>query len=89
MMFEAKGYETLTTALYPKGDKYITSDAVFGVKTSLMCDLVEVKDEQRSKELGFKSGAPFWELKRDFILQTVEEAKVEKQKSLPNYYKTV
>lgn len=86
MMLKAKDYETLTTALYPKGDKYITSDAVFGVKTSLMCDLIEIKDEERSKQLGFALGAPFWEIKRDFILQTVEEAQAQKQKSLPHFY---
>jgi protocatechuate 3,4-dioxygenase beta subunit len=32
----APGYEGLTTALYFKGDPYLTSDAVFGVKSSLI-----------------------------------------------------
>ena len=36
MMFVKGGYNTLTTALYPDGDEYITSDAVFGVKKSLV-----------------------------------------------------
>lgn len=35
-MIEAPGYVKLTTALYPDGDPYMTSDAVFGVKKSLV-----------------------------------------------------
>lgn len=33
---QAAGYESLTMALYWKDDPYITSDSVFGVKTSLL-----------------------------------------------------
>ena len=36
LMFEAPGYRKLTTALYPEGDEFIASDAVFGVKKSLV-----------------------------------------------------
>lgn len=36
LMIIAPGYTTLTTALYPKGDEYLSSDAVFGVKKSLV-----------------------------------------------------
>jgi protocatechuate 3,4-dioxygenase beta subunit len=32
----APGYETLITSLFFKGDPYLTSDAVFGVKSSLI-----------------------------------------------------
>jgi len=35
-MFEAPGYEKLVTHLFVKGDKYLNSDAVFGVKDSLV-----------------------------------------------------
>ena len=35
-MFEALGYEKLVTHLFVKGDKYLNSDAVFGVKDSLV-----------------------------------------------------
>lgn len=35
-MVEAPGYRKLTTAFYPEGDTYIESDAVFGVKKSLV-----------------------------------------------------
>ncbi len=33
---QAGGFETLVTALYPRGDKFLGSDAVFGVKSSLV-----------------------------------------------------
>ena len=36
MMIEAPGFRKLTTALYPEGDAYLTSDPVFGVKKSLV-----------------------------------------------------
>lgn len=36
LMVEAPGYHKLTTALYPEGDKWLSSDAVFGVKKSLV-----------------------------------------------------
>jgi hydroxyquinol 1,2-dioxygenase len=35
-MFQAPGYEKLVTHLFVKGDKYLNSDAVFGVKDSLI-----------------------------------------------------
>lgn len=36
VMIEAPGYNKLVTALYPEGDVYLGSDAVFGVKNSLV-----------------------------------------------------
>jgi hydroxyquinol 1,2-dioxygenase len=33
---DAPGFTQLTTALYPSGDEWINSDAVFGVKRSLV-----------------------------------------------------
>lgn len=36
MMVEAPGYQKLVTSLYPDGDDYLSSDAVFGVKKSLV-----------------------------------------------------
>ena len=40
-MLSAEGYETLTTALYIAGDKYIDSDAVFGAKDELVVDYIK------------------------------------------------
>ena len=37
-MFEKPGYDHLITALYIRGDPYETSDAVFGVKETLLVD---------------------------------------------------
>jgi protocatechuate 3,4-dioxygenase beta subunit len=36
VMIEAPGFRKLTTALYPSGDVYLSSDSVFGVKKSLI-----------------------------------------------------
>jgi protocatechuate 3,4-dioxygenase beta subunit len=36
LMIEAAGYHKLITALYPEGDQFLASDAVFGVKKSLI-----------------------------------------------------
>jgi hydroxyquinol 1,2-dioxygenase len=37
-MISATGYETLVTHVFVNGDQYLDSDAVFGVKNSLICD---------------------------------------------------
>jgi len=37
-MISAPGYETLITMLFTEGDRYLDSDAVFGVKSSLVID---------------------------------------------------
>ena len=36
MMIEAPGFHKLVTSLDPEGDEYLSSDAVFGVKKSLI-----------------------------------------------------
>jgi len=80
IMVEAEGFETLTTALYPEGDEYLKSDAVFGVKTSLICKIESVSDETEAKRTKAKT-VPFKELKWDFVLASKEEAdKVRKEK---------
>ncbi|CAA7268866.1 unnamed protein product [Cyclocybe aegerita] len=70
---QAPGYEKLTTSLYFKGDPYLTSDAVFGVKTSLIMDPEIVTDVSLSQARGFKEAKPHAYLKRDFILITPEQ----------------
>ncbi len=42
-MIEAPGCEKLVTHLFVKGDKYLSSDAVFGVKDSLVVDFKQDK----------------------------------------------
>lgn len=39
-MVEAPGYDKVTTHLFVKGDKYLDSDAVFGVKESLVVEFL-------------------------------------------------
>lgn len=68
MMIEAPGYQKLTTALYPEGDQWLASDAVFGVKKSLVVSLKEVKDDAEAKKRGFPKGGAFKLLQHDFVL---------------------
>ncbi|RMJ07445.1 hypothetical protein CDV36_012953 [Fusarium kuroshium] len=70
-LFKKKGMDELTTALYLRGDPYETSDAVFGVKTSLVVDLDKV-DKATAERYGVKEG--IWLLKYDFVLVTEEES---------------
>ncbi len=52
-ILEADGFETLTTHIFDPDDPYINSDAVFGVKESLLAEFRKVHDPARAKELGF------------------------------------
>ena len=58
------------SALYLRGDPYETSDAVFGVKKSLVVDLDRV-DRETAEKYGVKEG--IWLLKYNFVLSTKEE----------------
>lgn len=64
------------------------SDAVFGVKTSLIVDPKLVTDEAEAKSHGFRHG-PFWHLRKDYVLLTKDQAEEQKKKSLVNYYGSV
>lgn len=75
LMVEAPGYNKLVTALYPEGDDYLASDAVFGVKKSLVVQLVDVNDDAEARRLGFPKGGAFKLLKFDAILVPEEESK--------------
>jgi hydroxyquinol 1,2-dioxygenase len=39
LMVEAAGYRTLVTHVFPRGDEYLESDSVFGVRDSLVVDV--------------------------------------------------
>jgi len=62
----ADGYETLTTHIFDPDDPYIASDAVFGVKQSLMAEFKRVDDPARIDKAGFDG--PFLEVDHDFVL---------------------
>lgn len=52
-MFTAPGYETLVTHLFVRGDKYLDSDAVFGVKDSLVVDFQKSASGEYSAHYDF------------------------------------
>jgi protocatechuate 3,4-dioxygenase beta subunit len=80
MMFECEGYEKLVTALYFKGDIFLSSDAVFGVKSSLVEDPKKVTDAAEARKAGFKKDE-FFLCERDFVLITTEQAAQELEKA--------
>lgn len=65
-IIKADGFESLTTHIFDPDDPYIDSDAVFGVKASLLAAFRKVDDPARAKELGFEGW--FWEVEHDFVL---------------------
>jgi protocatechuate 3,4-dioxygenase beta subunit len=68
-MISADGYERLITHLFVKGDEYLESDAVFGVKDSLILDFIPQHDGEKADQLGFKT--PFYAVNYDFKLKKV------------------
>ena len=46
VLIEAPGHRKLITALFPRGDKWLWTDAVFGVKSSLVVVSVLVPDDR-------------------------------------------
>ncbi|KZV93878.1 aromatic compound dioxygenase [Exidia glandulosa HHB12029] len=82
LMVTAEGFEPLITSFYPSGDQYITSDAVFGVKKSLVVDLKTVKSAEEARAKGFPPsfGDEFALLERDIVLASVQESKAAREK---------
>jgi catechol 1,2-dioxygenase len=63
----APGYQPLTTHLFDEVDEYLDSDAVFGVKDSLICNFpVHETGDQEAKKFGIEP--PFCTCHYDFIL---------------------
>ena len=62
----APGFATLTTHIFDPDDPYIGSDAVFGVKESLLARFVPVDDPAAIAEAGFDR--PFVRVEHDFVL---------------------
>lgn len=65
-ILEADGYETLTTHIFDPDDPYIHSDAVFGVKESLMAKFDLIEDPDRIAADGMDG--PYYEVVHDFVL---------------------
>ena len=67
-MINAPGYERLITHLFVKGDQYLHSDAVFGVKESLVLDFKRNDSLTAAEKVGLST--PFYEVEYDFKLKT-------------------
>jgi hydroxyquinol 1,2-dioxygenase len=65
-MIEAPGYETLVTHVFRDGDKYLDSDAVFGVRSSLIADWV--RHDAGVAPDGIQMDGAFYTLQYDFVL---------------------
>ncbi|MBY5346938.1 intradiol ring-cleavage dioxygenase [Rhizobium leguminosarum] len=65
-IIKADGFEALTTHIFDPDDPYIHSDAVFGVKESLLAKFQPVEDPVRASELEFAD--KFWQVEHDFVL---------------------
>jgi protocatechuate 3,4-dioxygenase beta subunit len=70
-MFEKEGYDHLITSLFIRDDPYETSDAVFGVKNTLVVDLAKVDSDQSAK-YGINQGS--WLMTYDFVLVSDAES---------------
>jgi hydroxyquinol 1,2-dioxygenase len=62
----APGYRQLVTHLFTSADEYLDSDAVFGVKESLVVEYQRVTAPQKAAEFGMVP--PFWHVHHDFVL---------------------
>ena len=65
-IISAEGYDTVTTHIFDPDDPYINSDAVFGVKESLLGKFVQVDDPERAGELGLEN--PYWDVEFNITL---------------------
>ncbi|MDE0114827.1 MAG: intradiol ring-cleavage dioxygenase [Albidovulum sp.] len=62
-----EGYDEVTTHIFDPDDIYINSDAVFGVKESLIADFVRIEDPDMIAKFGFQS-THYWKVEFDFVL---------------------
>jgi catechol 1,2-dioxygenase len=65
-IISADGCEPLTTHLFVAGDPYLESDAVFGVKDSLIVPFVRHDDQTEAALAGVTS--PFYTAEHEFVL---------------------
>jgi catechol 1,2-dioxygenase len=62
----APGFEPVTTHMFVAGDQYLESDAVFGVRDSLIVDFVPTDDPTAAARLGLAN--PYHAASHDFVL---------------------
>jgi catechol 1,2-dioxygenase len=70
LLVKAEGYTPLTTHIFARGDEYLGSDPVFGVKESLVADFVPNHSEEEAARYGVS--APFYTAEFDFILRPLD-----------------
>ena len=71
-ILEADGFESLTTHIFDPDDKYIDSDAVFGVKESLMAKFQWIEDAEQMAQ--YDMAEPFFLVEHDFVLARAKTA---------------
>jgi len=67
LIVSADGYVPVTTHLFVKGDPYLESDAVFGVKDTLIADFVRHESAAEAAEHAVR--APFYMVEHDWVLE--------------------
>ena len=65
-MVSAPGYEPVTTHVFEAGDEYLDSDAVFGVKESLITEFA--RHEPGTAPDGTEMDVPYYTARYDFVL---------------------
>jgi hydroxyquinol 1,2-dioxygenase len=71
-MIEAPGYERLITHVFRSGDKYLDSDAVFGVRSSLIANWQ--RHDPGTAPDGTQIDTPFSTLDFTFVLNRADGA---------------
>jgi hydroxyquinol 1,2-dioxygenase len=72
-MIKAPGFHAVTTHLFQRGDQYIESDVVYGVKEPLIVEF-EKKSAGSKAPNGEIMNEPFYEVRYDFTLQRLAQA---------------
>ena len=70
---EAPGYHRIVTHLFQRGDRYLDTDVVYGVKAPLIVDFQQVPGGKAPS--GETLSSPFYLVRYDFVLQKTAIAK--------------
>ena len=69
-MINAPGFEQLVTQIYSSDSDYLDTDAVFGVKESLIGEYVLSNSAEEATKHDFRT--PFFDMNFDFVLTKSE-----------------
>ena len=73
-LLDVPGYHRVTTHLFQKGDQYIDTDVVYGVKAPLIVEFQEKKAGEKAPN-GELMNEPFYVVNYDFTMQKLAQAK--------------